>query len=79
MENPQEFRINDFYQSVVLLTAGLPLLRLEKISPKQSIFIFQDSDDKAEGIISDYWNHKLNYDPKLFVENINELKTRLYT
>jgi len=74
-----EFTTNDLYQAVVLKTAGLPLIRLEHASGKFFDFIFDDTTGKAEEILSKYWIKKLQVDAKEFVENINEIKTRIHS
>ncbi|MDP2637558.1 MAG: DUF5659 domain-containing protein [Candidatus Levybacteria bacterium] len=79
MENLKEYQSNDFYQSVVLKTAGLPLLRLEKSSGRFFIFVFDDPENKAQEIITKYWNNDLKVDAKEFVENINQFKARIHS
>jgi len=79
MENTKEYQSNDFYQSVVLKTAGLPLIRLEKSSGRFFIFVFDDPENKAEGIISKFWNKELQVNAKEFVENISEMKSRIHS
>ena len=74
-----EIRLNDFYQAVILMTTGYQLLRLERENSKFATFVFADPDCRAEETISDYWNHKVSVDARTLIENINELKTRLYT
>jgi len=73
-----EYKLNDFYQSAVLKSAGLPLLRLEKSQDKYFFFIFDDSSQKAEDIIRKYWNKELQVIARELVESIHELKTRLH-
>lgn len=74
-----EIKLNDFYQAVVLKTVGLQLLRLERGAGKFSIFVFADPESKADDIIRKYWGHEINVDAKAIVDNINELKTRIYS
>ena len=75
----REYKINDFYQSVILLTTGYQLLRLERENSKYSVFVFADPEEKATSTISDYWERKIKVEARSLIENINELKTRLYT
>ncbi|KKQ87780.1 MAG: hypothetical protein UT10_C0001G0021 [Candidatus Woesebacteria bacterium GW2011_GWB1_38_8b] len=87
MKNPMEsneFKLSDFYQSVILKTAGFPLVRLEKQDRQHFVFVFedsdnQDSDNQAELILSRYWNHELQVDARDLIESINELKTRIHS
>jgi hypothetical protein len=74
-----EIRLNDFYQAVILMTTGYQLLRLERENSKFATFVFADLDGSAEETISNYWNHRVSVDARELIENINELKTRLYT
>lgn len=79
MENLTEYKCNDFYQAIVLKTVGIPLIRLEKSSGRFFMFVFDDPENKAQEIISKYWNNLLKVNAKEFVENINELKTRIHS
>lgn len=79
MKNSTEYKCNDFYQAVVLKTAGIPLIRLEKSSGQFFIFVFDDPGNMAQEIISKYWNNNLKVDAKEFVENINECKSRIHS
>lgn len=79
MENTKEYKSNDFYQSVVLKTIGFPLMRLEKGSSRFFYFIFADPDNKAKEAIEKYWNSEITVDARKLIENINELKTRIYS
>ncbi len=78
MEN-REFRINDFYQAVLLKTLGFPLLRLEKGNGKFVSFVFDDPEYRAEETIERYWNREVEVIAKDMVENIKELKNRIFT
>lgn len=74
-----EFKIQDFYQSVLLKTVGFQLLRLERENPKFVVFVFADPEEKAQEIINDYWNRRISVEARTLIENINELKTRIYS
>lgn len=71
-------RVNDFYSSVVLRSFDIPLIKLEKNQNRQVTFIFQITKDKGEQLLKDFWNRKLSVEPRKFIENINELKTRIH-
>ncbi len=79
MENIKEYKSSDFYQSVVLKTIGFPLLRLEKGDRRFFFFVFDDPDHKAKETIERYWNREITVVARDLVENINELKTRIYS
>lgn len=71
-------KIKDFYSSVVLRSFNIPLVKLEKNQNRQVTFVFQISKDKGEQLLKDFWNRKLSVEPRRFIENINELKTRIH-
>jgi len=78
MENNREFRINDFYQAVILKTVGFPLLRLERGNGKFVTFVFDDPEYKAEETLRKYWQRKIRIEARSLIETINELKTRIH-
>lgn len=75
----KEFKLNDFYQAIILMTTGYKLLRLERENSKFATFVFSDPEGTAEETISDYWARKISVEARSLIENINELKTRLYS
>lgn len=79
MKNIKEFKTNDFYQAVILKTVGLPLLRLERRNGKFVTFIFDDPEYQAEVVIGKYWDREVKVVARELIENINELKTRIYS
>lgn len=79
MKNTHEFKLNDFYQACVLKTVGFSLLRLERNNGKYVIFVFDDSNRKAEETLTKYWERRIEVTARDFVENISELKTRIYS
>ncbi len=79
MEKLREFKINDFYQAVLLKTLGFPLLRLEKGNGKFVFFVFDDPEYQAEETIERYWNREIEVVARDMVENIKELKNRIFT
>lgn len=79
MENPTEYKCNDFYQAVILKTAGIPLIRLEKPNGRFFYFVFDDPKDNVKEIVSNYWENNLKVDARELIENINMLKTRIHS
>lgn len=73
------FKTKDFYHAVILKTYGLELTSVEKGKHKFSIFVFKDPNNRAEEIIIRYWNHNLQLEARDLVENISELKSRIYS
>lgn len=79
LKKMKEFKLNDFYQAIILMTTGYQLLRLERGHSKFAIFVFADPQETAQATISNYWARKVSVDARALIENINELKTRLYS
>lgn len=79
MEKTNQFKLADFYQAVVLKTCGLHLIDLERGSNKFVTFVFDNSDLQAGEILKRYWNGEINVNARVLIENINELKTRIYS
>lgn len=79
MENTKEFKLNDFYQAVLLKTVGFPLVRLERGAGRFVTFVFQDPEYKAEETIGRYWDREITVNARDLIENINELKTRIHS
>lgn len=78
MEN-EFFTTKDFYISSLLRALGFYLDSLDRSQGKFVNFIFSDPEQKAQEVISRYWNRSIQVDARTMVEAINEMKTRLYT
>jgi len=78
MNSNKELKIKDFYQSAILKTLGLELLRLEQSDEKHSWFVFNDPEDKTKIVLADYWNRDIMVNARDLVDSIRDLKTRLY-
>lgn len=74
-----EYRTKDFYHATILKSLGGQLIDLERTGNNFCYFIFDDPDGGVEDIIKRYWNRELLVEPRLMVESINELKTRLHS
>lgn len=74
-----EIRLKDFYQAVVLKTLGYPLLRLERGDEKFVYFVFNDPGNSVKEALDNYWSGKARADIRSVIENIRELKSRLYS
>lgn len=76
------WRTDNLYLSAFLLTKGLILLKIEKLSGIKSVFVFYDSPTR------DVWLNQYHYstdesqdclvDARKFVSSIKFLKERLY-
>jgi len=75
----EKYRSKDFYQAVILKTYGLNLLGLERGKEKFVTFVFDDPEGIAENILKEYWERNLNLQARDLIENISELKTRIYS
>jgi len=63
--------------SYLLATDKVNLLRLEKVSPKKVLFVF-DNSSMCQKLIVDYWNDNILISPKKVFRSLNELKDRLF-
>lgn len=81
-KNRATWRTDSLYLSAFLLTKGLTLATIEKLSTKKSLFVFVDSPDR-ESLLNQF-----NFSPKdskeclidarEFVSAIKSLKEKLY-
>ena len=78
MKSNGEIKTTDFYQSAILKTLGLELLRLEKVNEKQFLFVFNDSKNEVEEILNKYWRREITLNARDLIDNIRDLKTRMY-
>ena len=74
-----EIKLKDFYQAVVLMTLGFPLIWLEKGEQQFVTFVFDDPEFLAEEMLGRYWDGEVQVNAKELISNIKELKTRLHT
>jgi len=74
-----EVKLKDFYQAVVLMTLGFPLIWLEKGEQQFVTFVFDDPEFLAEEMLGRYWDGEVQVNAKELISNIKELKTRLHT
>jgi len=79
MKKIKEIKLHDFYQSCILKTAGFSIIRLERNNSKFVEFVFDDSRSEAESVLKEYWNRNLKLQARDLVENISELKTRIFS
>jgi hypothetical protein len=78
MGNENVYKTKDFYLGATLLAYGIPLQKLECITPGVYYFVFRTSEQGAAKIINAYWDGTLKLPVRNFVEAVNELKTRLH-
>ena len=70
--------VKDFYSGCVLRCFDIPISKLVKSEDRFFMFGFNADPQMCERILSDVWNRKLSVEPRKFIENINELKTRIH-
>jgi len=73
-----ETKMKDYYLSAAIIASGTPLLRVEKIDSKTSLFVLEISPEEADQIIKQHWNRQLVLPTRDFLDAIHELKTRLH-
>lgn len=81
MQNVNEkifWSCSDFYSAVILRAAGIPLFGLTKMPAKFVNFVFNAPQEKCEAILKSHWDRTLHLETRLFIETINELKTRVH-
>lgn len=69
----------DFYSAVVLRTMGFRLTDVKR-EGRKSFFVF-DTDNQSrtpDDVLQEFWDNELMIPARKFVDNISELKTRLY-
>lgn len=74
--------MNQYKTSSLALAATiniyLPVLDVDKTNPRESIFIFQDSNE-LQDIVSSFWNRTLTVTPMDYFQSLKVVKTRLYS
>lgn len=78
-ENSTEFKHNDFYESCIVMAAGIPLKRIDPSNGKFLTFVFDDPQYQAENLIERHWSGELKQSTKEIIRCIHELKQRMYS
>ena len=73
------YKTKDFYHASIIKSLGGHLIDLERTDNNFCYFVFDDPSKQAEEIVRRYWNRELLVEPRMMVETINELKTRLHS
>lgn len=76
-QHPAEFPTRDIYLASVIKQSGIPLIKVES-NGRQGIFVFRD-DGRIKEIISDYFNDKLQINPKSLFETWKSLKAMAFS
>lgn len=78
MQNENEFSSKDLYLSAALLAAGHKVYKLEPLSPKTFLFVFNIPKTVAADLEGLFWERKLMVSARDYADALNELKTRIY-
>lgn len=77
-KNTSVWSCADFYSAVLLRASGIPLIGLGKGEGKFITFYFSAPQQECEAILKCHWDRDLKLETRLFIETINELKTRVH-
>lgn len=75
--NYDNYETNDLALAAALVEVGYSLIRLNSDNPRRVIFIFSNSEN-LESCIADYWQDRLEVNPKSYFDTLKHLKTRIY-
>lgn len=79
MKNTKDvWTTSDFYSAVLVRASGIPLLNLSKEKGRFVVFHFSAFPEICEEILKKHWDRDLRLETRLFIETINELKTRVH-
>lgn len=78
MPNEREMKIKDFYGACLLHAMKYPLIRMERGEGDFLMFVFDDPEFKAETVLDEYWEGRVQIDAKTLVDSIRDLKTRIH-
>jgi len=74
--------MNQYKTSSLALAATIniyiPVLDLDKTNPKESIFIFPDTEE-LQTIVRSFWDRTLTVQPMDYFQSLKVVKTRLYS
>lgn len=79
MNHVKTYSTKDFYISCILRALNFNLVETQRANGNFVTFVFHDPENKAEEVISHYWNKNIQVDARTIIEAINEMKTRLYS
>jgi len=74
--------MNQYKTNSLALSATLniffPVVEVDKTNPRESIFIFTDS-EALQKIVTTFWDRTLTVSPMEYFQSLKEVKTRLYS
>jgi hypothetical protein len=71
------FRTSDLPLAGALCVLGFMVEEVEKVNPKRSVFIF-DNSKELEKAVNDYWAGRLTVEPQKYFYQLKNLKARIY-
>lgn len=74
----KKWKTSDFYSAVIVKSTGIPLSSIEKENERFVTFVFSEKSSTCDTLLAKHWQGNLSINSRVFVENIKELKTRLY-
>lgn len=76
MKNYNE--ITDLGLAASLTASGVPVVSVDRSNPRRVIFKFSTSPE-IEVLIEEYWNNQLLLPAAVLLENVRQLKSRIYS
>lgn len=68
---------NDIALATTICYFGGQIEDIDKTDPKRAKFIIKRS-SHLDNVVRDYWAHSLQVEPSAFLNNLKEIKSRLY-
>jgi hypothetical protein len=68
---------NDIALVTTVCYFGGQIEEIDKTNPKRAKFIIKRS-NFLDNVVRDYWSHSLQVEPSAFLNNLKEIKSRLY-
>lgn len=80
MKNLKE---NNFYRTsdlnlAAVLSLDLPIEKIDRQNPAKVQFLFTES-EQLRRLVNDYWNGRLQIEPKQYFSQLKNIKTRIYS
>ena len=83
MKMSKKTTAQQFYKSadlglVTTLSLFFPIKKIDRSSPRKVLFFF-DLTNKLNNFINEYWQNKIVVEPQAFINQIKNIKTRIYS
>lgn len=72
------FKTSNFYLSAFLQAKGINLVDIDKSNPRQSLFVFNETEDR-QSLAEDFLFGRGSVEPRKFAQSIKSLKQLLYS